>query len=178
MGVCHLMLLLVEGREQYSASITIQCSRHCFILVSISDLFGDSLTHANLRKYSPAMWDDEGLRHVRLSIESAVCHGPVWSVRVLKSFRPSFFRSFQLPHCKRSQNLVFLFVFEFYLLFYLILFSAFSFSVIRRSNASSLASASFSLRSTSPALWNQLNGILMKCKRISKTIDWFCWITS
>lgn len=35
---------------------------------------------------------------------------------------------------------------------YLILFKAFSFSVIRRSNASSLASASLSLRSMSPIL--------------------------
>lgn len=127
------------------------------------------LTHANLRKYFPAMWDDESLHHVRLSIASAVFHNSVWSVRALKSSLPLFFRSFQPPHCnvKWIFGVTIIVIIQKIFKFYLILLRAFSFSVIRRSNASSLASASLSLRSTSPALWKWTRTKSMKTQHFS-----------
>lgn len=137
------------------------------------------LTHANRRMCSPAMLDDGNLHPVHFSIVSAAFHSFVLSVHVPKSFRQWSFHSSPPQNCSwhlsnRKKLLIFNRKTPFWCInisisTYLILFRAFSFSVIRRSSASSLASASFNLRSMSPILRKYVNKLKKKSKFINTT---------
>lgn len=110
------------------------------------------LTHANRKMCSPMTLNDGNSSLVQILAVIFAFQNFARFVHVPISSRPWFFHSFPPPHCQILQKHVISIkskeISDSILGSYLILFNAFSFSVIRRSKASSRASASFNFRST------------------------------